>query len=116
MVGSVRSGALGKGDFLGRDALAATKEAGPQQRLCLFTLEERAELFGAEPILHEDRVVGIVTSGGYGHRVGKTIALAYLPVEETQHEVFAIAAFGKEFPVKRHSRAVYDPERQRVLG
>ena len=49
-------------------------------------------LWGDEPILHEDRAVALTIGCGYGHRVGKLIALAYLPVD--------LAAPGTELEVE----------------
>jgi len=106
---------LDKGDFLGREALARIKAAGPARKLCYFTLAEETQLFGTEPILRDGRVLGIVTSGGYGHHVGKTIAYGYLPIEDSGHRDYSIAAFGIEGAATRHSRAVHDPDRKRML-
>jgi 4-methylaminobutanoate oxidase (formaldehyde-forming) len=107
---------LDKGDFVGRDALTRVKKEGPRRKLCCFTLEKETQLFGTEPILHDGKVLGIVTSGGFGHHVEKTIAYGYLPTEETGHANYAIAAFGVEVAATRQPRAVYDPGRERVLS
>ena len=106
--------ALDKGDFLGRDALAGIKAAGVGRRLVSFTLPGEAPLHGGEAILAGGRVVGVTTSGGYGHTLGKAIALGYLPVEETAREDFEIEAFGRTFPAKRGPRALYDPNNERL--
>jgi glycine cleavage system aminomethyltransferase T len=36
-------------------------------------------VMGKEPVWAEDRVVGYVTSAGYGYSVGRGIAYGYLP-------------------------------------
>ena len=38
-----------------------------------------ADVIGDEPVWHDDEVVGWVTSGGYGHHVGLSVALGYVP-------------------------------------
>lgn len=71
---------LKKGDFHGRDALLAWKEAGLKN--AFVTMEVHgvtdADARGSEPIYLGDELVGRTTSGGYGWRVGKSLALAML--------------------------------------
>ncbi|HSO29854.1 MAG TPA: FAD-dependent oxidoreductase [Candidatus Sulfomarinibacteraceae bacterium] len=72
---------LDKGvEFLGRDALVAAKAAGPRKRLrCLVLDDPRFVALGNEPVRVGGRIVGRVTSGGYGFAVERSIAYAYLP-------------------------------------
>src|SRR5204863_6615960 len=72
---------LDKGvDFIGRDALVAAKAAGPRKRLrCLVLDDPRSVAMSNEPVRVDGRIVGRVTSGGYGFAVEKSIAFAYLP-------------------------------------
>lgn len=104
------------GEFLGRAALEAEQAAGSRQKMCLFTIDEEVSLFGSEPILRHGRVLGIVTSGGIGHRLGKTVLMGYLPIEESKAKDFVVAAFGKEYPATRHLRCPYDPDRTKILS
>ena len=62
--------ALGKGEFLARAALRTIKAKGPRQRLTWFTAPPEVNLFGGEIVLAGDRVLGRVTSAGYGYTVG----------------------------------------------
>ena len=72
---------LDKGDFIGRDALLRQREVGVAQRLACLTVDAGEAIpHGDEPVLDgEGRVVGYVSAAEYGHVVGATIALAYLP-------------------------------------
>jgi glycine cleavage system aminomethyltransferase T len=74
---------MDKGDFIGREALVRQREAGIGRSLACLTVETGDALpHGDEPIFAGDgRVVGYVSAADRGHVVGKTIALAYLPVE-----------------------------------
>jgi sarcosine dehydrogenase len=112
--------ALNKGDFLGRDALAKVKEQGPNWKLCTFTLDaqEPVMLRGSEPIVHNGKVIGVTTSCGYGYTVGKTIAFGYIPVAEAGHtDGYEIEAYTEIFPARREpNRALYDPQRDKILG
>ena len=69
--------------FPGRDALLARKEAG--FAWAFVTLEVMdvtdADARGSEPISHQGKLVGRATSGGYGWRVGKSLALAMVAPE-----------------------------------
>ena len=74
---------LDKGDFTGRDALLGKQE--PERRLaCLVLDEPRAVALGSEPVRVGNRLVGRVTSGGYGYTVGRSIAFAYLPATDAE--------------------------------
>ena len=106
----------GKGDFLGRDALMRIKEAGVQQKLCCFTLERPAPVFGGEAILRGNTVLGVTSSGNYGHTVGKSIVFGYVPAEEAGHDDYEIEAFCERIPATRHDRPLYDPDRARILA
>ncbi len=103
-----------KGAFLGDRALERIRAEGPARRLVAFSLEGFAPFFGGEALLHDGRPVGYTTSGGYGHRLQKSIALGYLPVELTAQEGFAIEAFGKSYPAVRSPRCLYDPRMARL--
>jgi 4-methylaminobutanoate oxidase (formaldehyde-forming) len=107
--------ALGKGEFLGAEALARAKSAGPRQRLCVFTLEASAAVSGGEAILRNGRVLGVTSSGNYGHSVGKSIVFGYVPAEEADHDDYEIEVFCEAVPAHRHARALYDPARRRIL-
>lgn len=70
--------AFDKGDFIGRDAALQARDAEPAARK-LVTLEiepDGADASGFEPLWVDGKRVGFVTSGGYGHCVGKSLAMA----------------------------------------
>jgi 4-methylaminobutanoate oxidase (formaldehyde-forming) len=108
--------ALGKGEFLARDALAEVKAKGPRQRLAWFTAPPEANLFGGEIVLTGERVLGRVTSAGFGYTVGRNILCAYLAADEPVHPDYAVEAMGVRYPALRHARPLYDPDRAAVLA
>ncbi len=108
--------ALDKGDFIGRAALAKIKANGVARKLCSFTVEGFAPFHGGEAILLEGQVVGSTSSVGYGHTLGATIALGYLPVEAATETRFQIEAFGKSYEARRGPRCLYDPKMERLRG
>src|SRR5277367_4478697 len=72
-----------KGPFLGRDALIAWKGKGFENKL--VTLEVQgvtdADARGSEPVMKDGAMIGRTTSGGYGWRTGKSLALAMVTPE-----------------------------------
>lgn len=110
---------LNKDDFLGREALIKIKEKGPKWKLCTFTIDTDHPIMirGSEPVMHNGKVIGITTSGGYGYTVGKTIVYSYIPSEDaTYTQGYEIEVYMEVFPITRHEkRALYDPERKRIL-
>jgi 4-methylaminobutanoate oxidase (formaldehyde-forming) len=106
--------ALNKGDFVGREALRTAKANGVKRRLCCFTLERYAGAIGGEAIIRDGRVLGVTSSGNYGHTIGKTIVLGYLPIEETTHRDFTVEVFGESIAAVRHDTPLYDPRNERL--
>ena len=72
---------LGKGDFLGREALQRRKDEGLRERLVGFRLQERAFPRHGYEVRFQGEPVGEVTSGILSPSVDQGIGLAYVPVE-----------------------------------
>jgi dimethylglycine oxidase len=75
---------LDKSDFMGRDALVQRSESVRRQLTCLTIDDPSAVVLGKEPVFAGSECVGYVTSAGYGYRIGKGIAYAWLPSEVAQ--------------------------------
>ncbi len=69
-----------------------------------------ADALGDEPVWHDGKVVGWVTSGGYGHSVQQSLALGYIPKELAESEGFEIEILGERRPAVRLSGALFDPD------
>jgi dimethylglycine dehydrogenase len=102
---------LNKGEFVGRAAAAEEKAGGGALRLVAFKVDATdADALGDEPIWHDGKVVGWVTSGAYGHRVGSSIALGYVPAAlATADSGFEIELIGERYGATRLAGAAYDP-------
>ncbi|MFW5934401.1 MAG: glycine cleavage system aminomethyltransferase GcvT [Halolamina sp.] len=67
--------------FLGRDALAAQKEAGVEEQFTGLVMQDRGVARHGYEIVHDGETVGEVTSGTMSPTLGEAIALGYLPTE-----------------------------------
>ncbi|MEM9247396.1 MAG: FAD-dependent oxidoreductase [Pseudomonadota bacterium] len=102
------------GDFIGRAALERQKTDGVTRKLCTFTFEKRLPLYGGETLLRNGKTVGVVSSAGYGHTVGKQILLSYLDAAHWDETQFEVEVFGERWPVTRAASPLYDPENRRL--
>lgn len=107
-----------KHDFVGRDASARARSDGSPLRLVSFAVDaDGADAIGDEPIWHDGRVAGWVTSGGYGHSVGRSLALGYVPRDlATAGSGFEIEIIGARRPATRLDAPAFDPEGTRMRG
>jgi dimethylglycine dehydrogenase len=66
-------------DFIGKEALRREAAAGPAERFVPLVVEARdADASAVSIVYRGNEVVGLVTSGGYGYRLNRSIALAYI--------------------------------------
>ena len=73
-----------KGEFIGRAAVIEQRRHGMSHRLAGLVVElhgGKGWLWGDEAIFHDGRAVALTLSAGFGHRLGKHIALASLPAD-----------------------------------
>ncbi|UWR02481.1 FAD-dependent oxidoreductase [Ruegeria conchae] len=108
------------GDFIGREAVIARKESGPQNRLVQFKLTDPEPLlFHNEPIIRDGEYVGYLSSGNYGHTLGGAIGLGYVPCQgEKAADVLAssyeIDVCGVKVKAEASLKPMYDPKSERV--
>ena len=109
--------ALTKGDFIGRDALVRAKAEGPKRRLVALLLDEPVSVYGGEAIFSSDgRVLGVASSGGYGHTIGKSIVYGYVASDDAKAGRYEVEAFMRRVGATRIDKAPYDPERKKLLA
>jgi 4-methylaminobutanoate oxidase (formaldehyde-forming) len=105
-----------KGDFIGRDALAQARAAGPRKRLrCLVLDDPRSVCLANEPVRVDGEIIGRVTSGGYGFAVEKSIAFAYLPPDHAAIGTRGdVEVFGEWIGFEIVKEPLWDPEGARI--
>lgn len=110
--------ALDKPDFIGKQAALAEKASGGAlRRVSLAVDAADADVLGDEPIWHRGKVIGWVTSGGYGHYVDRSLAQGYVPVAlatDTEAGAFEIEILGDRRPASILVEAPFDPSGARM--
>jgi dimethylglycine dehydrogenase len=103
-----------KSEFIGRTAAAEEKDGGGALRLVTFKVDAAdADAIGDEPIWHDGKAVGWVTSGAFGHRVGYSLALGYVPAALAKADAgFEIEIIGERRKAQRLAGAAFDPNGQ----
>ncbi|GAB4304779.1 MAG: FAD-dependent oxidoreductase [Roseovarius sp.] len=102
-----------KGDFVGRAAALAERQGpGPAQTLVTLEIDAtNADASGYEPVWLAGRRVGFVTSGGYGHFVGKSLAMAMVDRDAAAIGTgLSVHVVGEERPARVIPPSPYDPE------
>lgn len=108
-----------KGDFIGRDALVKWRERGFANQF--VTLEVHgvtdADALGNEPLFVNGEMVGRATAGGYGWRLGKSLAIGFLHPDHaavgTEMEIDVLGTMLKATVIEE---SPYDPENAKLRG
>lgn len=110
--------ALDKADFIGRTAALAEQTAGPERRLVTLVVDDAGiDASGDEAVSHGNAVVGWVTSGGFAHCSGTSVALAYVPADRAGDEgagAFRVEILGDRPPTTIAPRHLFDPDGART--
>ncbi|GLK74895.1 FAD-dependent oxidoreductase [Methylopila jiangsuensis] len=108
--------------FLGREAAEAQAAAPLKKRLAGFTVDDPdVVLLGRETIYRNGERVGWLSSGGFGHTLGKPIGYGYVRREGVD-EAFVLSGDYEldvatvRVPARVHLGALYDPEMARILA
>ena len=103
-------------DFIGKKPLLAEQESGSMERFVPLIVEAgNVDAVYLSSVWQGDQVVGLVTSGGYGHRIGKSIALAYIRSDlAVEGEKLEVEILGQRTPATVASEPLYDPENERL--
>jgi 4-methylaminobutanoate oxidase (formaldehyde-forming) len=107
--------------FLGREALERQRREGLRKRLGCFTVDDPGVvLLGRETILRDGAPVGWLTSGGFGHTLGRPIGYGYVRNAEgvtpewVRSGRYELEVATERVPATLHLGPLYDPESERI--
>lgn len=105
-------------DFIGKAGALEERSSGGALRLISFVLDAKdADVIGDEPIWLEDDVVGWVTSGGFAHYTGKSMAMGYVPKEVADRDgPWALEILGEKRALTPQRTALFDANAERMRG
>ena len=110
-----------KGQFIGRDALVASREKGLNWNFVTLEVHgvtmKGSDARGSEPIYSKGKLIGRATNGGYGWRVAKSLALAIVqPKYAALGTELKIKILGKLLRAKVIAESPYDRENIKLKG
>ncbi len=106
-------------DFVGRDAIVAQRDAGHRRLFVAFEVtNDEAAAHTGDPIWTtvdgSERLIGVVTSGGYGHTMNTNIAMGYVdPAYAEVGTELAIDIIGVRSPAVVRAEPMFDPAHER---
>lgn len=101
-----------KAGFVGREAALAERQAGAGTVLATLEIDATdADASGYEPVWRDGKRVGYVTSGGFGHTVGKSLALALIDRDANKiGSELVVHVVGQARPARVIASSPHDPE------
>ena len=107
---------VGRNAFVGRVAALKEQASGGERRLITLEVDALdADAIGDEPIWHDGAVIGWVTSGGYGHTIGKSLAMGYVNnAVASAVSGFEVELIGERRPARRLAEPAVDPKGLRM--
>ena len=116
-VGLERLIKLDKPDFIGREAYLKIKDTPPREKLVMISIETTdADAVGGEPIFLPDGTpVGRISSGAYGHTVGKSLALGFVKTAHAEpNTALDVAVLGRSHASVILEHSAFDPKGDRL--
>jgi len=106
-----------KKDFIGAKALQDKVQSGVDIKIVYLEVDvDNVDARGNEPVYQKNKVVGVVTSGGYGFRSKKSLAFAYIKSDLIEASDLEIEIQGKKRRAKILHKVVYDPENKKLTA
>ncbi len=107
---------LGKEDFIGKAPTLSNKQRGPRMKLVTMEVDNTdSDCMGNEPVYHGGKIVGLTTSGAYGHKVEKSLAFAYVDPQLTADgTAFEIMVFTEKRQARIIPESIWDAANTRL--
>ena len=96
-------------EFVGKEATLAIKEAGVARKLVTMTIDTDIDVSLDEAVMKDGEAVGYITSGGYAHHVGKSMAMAYVSTPHaTAGTALQVEILGEFYDAEIQGAPLYD--------
>ncbi len=105
-----------KEDFIGKAPTLSNKQRGPRMKLVTMEVDNTdSDCMGNEPVYHGGKIVGLTTSGAYGHKVEKSLAFAYVyPQLTADGTAFEIMVFTEKRQARIIPESIWDAANTRL--
>ena len=105
-----------KSNFIGSEVLREKLQSGVDIKIVYLEIDvDDADARGNEPVYHNNKIVGVVTSGGYGFRINKSLAFAYVQAEFAKNETeLFVEIQGQKRKAKILNEPAYDPQNKKL--
>ena len=104
-------------DFIGKEAARTSLEqgGGPMRLRGFIVQADKADVIGDEPLSHNGKVCGWVTSGGFAHNAGVSYAMAYVPRELAEREDdWEVEILGEKCTARMQRTPLFDANGSRM--
>lgn len=107
----------GKQGYIGQTALEGRSvETSTRHLRCLTIDDGHSVVLGKEPVYHDGKPAGYVTSAAFGYTIRKPIAYAWLPNTVAEGNAVEIEYFGRKIQATVTPEPLYDPKMSRLRG
>jgi dimethylglycine dehydrogenase len=106
---------MDKADFVGKQALRQQSESGHRKLFVSMTIDcDIAPAHAGDPVYSGEHQVGTVTSGGYGFRVEKNIAYAFIDPDKAETgTALRVGILAEKYPAIVVDPVLYDPANEK---
>jgi len=107
---------LDKGNFIGKSALEKRLKEGPKKKLVSLDIKcNHAPAHSGASLMDGNKVIGTITSGDWGHRVGMNLAYAFIDSNKSKTGgKFTLDLLGELVPIEVIAAGPYDPSHKRL--
>ncbi|MBX2839360.1 MAG: FAD-dependent oxidoreductase [Gammaproteobacteria bacterium] len=101
-----------KSEFIGKEALLSEIKRGPIKQFVTLNVDcAVAPAHAGDSIYSNDKLIGTVTSGGFGHRINQNIAYGFVdPLYSSIGTLTQIGILGNQYDATITNECQYDPE------
>lgn len=105
-------------EFIGKEATARFKAEGAKRKLVTLTIDvDGIDVSNDEAIVKNGEAVGYVSSGGFGHRTGKSLAMGYVDFSQSEAgNRLQVEILGQFHEAEILGAPLYDPGGTRMRG